>query len=974
MSITGPGSITAANLLAQNNMSTQLNTLAAELGSGQAATTYSGLQSQAGLAVQLSAQLAAIGGYSSTATTVGTTLTLAQSVLTQLGNSSSAVQQSLLQNPAFSLDNTGQTTAQQSAASQLDQIIAALNTQAGDNYMFSGSALNQPSVASASTILNGNGAQAGLTQVIAQRLQADLGNGLGRLVIPASAGAVLSIGEDVAGSPFGFKLAGVNSSLTGANVTGPSAPPATYSINLGPTNPNPGDTIQFNLTLPDGSSQSISLQAVANGTAQVNSSYSVAAAVGGTGANPIVPSTQSTVEVDATALGQLQQGDTLVYTLGAHTVTATFGTADTTSSNTFSDAAGLIAVLDNGAGASGNFGTAATALTDGSGGVTLYSNDVTNDFAVGGTGISSGHILAPATDAFATAHTLGSALTLTDGDGHSSSFYYVAGNASAANNTFTTAADLTAAINASNVGTGSTGDITANNPAGGGLDLSSAPNKSITVGGAIGSALGFSTTPYKGSSNTQPGANQFMIGATTTATAANLQAALTAAVTNLAQTALPAASAMAAANNFFDGETQLTSPNTVAAALGTAGITASTQSTNDITAAALNQLTTLAPADYGDTFVFQLGNNPPVTATFGSALNLGTNTFNTAADLINVLNNGGTGNFAGQAVATTDGTGGVLLTSNDVVNNFAAAAGTAITSGDVSGANVTNTNLSLGSALTVSDGSHNSTLYWVANNASAANGTFNTAANLVSALNDAATPTRIQISGAAAGAGSAYLSLSNFNGPITVGGAIGAALGFPSGAVDDNVNTPLRVAGPPFNTATALVAGTAANTVFWYTGENGATSARQTATAQVGPSLTVSYGMRANEQAITTLVANVAVLAATTYSASDPNAQSSYQALTQDVTANLSGQKGTQQISDIEADLANAQTTVQNATNNNTQTQTTLQGMLQGFEGVNQTQIGELILTLQNNLSASMSVTARLAQLSLVNFLAPSTG
>ena len=118
----------------------------------------------------------------------------------------------------------------------------------------------------------------------------------------------------------------------------------------------------------------------------------------------------------------------------------------------------------------------------------------------------------------------------------------------------------------------------------------------------------------------------------------------------------------------------------------------------------------MAPADYGDTFVFQLGNNPPVTATFGSALNLGTNTFNTAADLINVLNNGGSGNFAGQAAATTDGTGGVLLTGNDVVNNFAATAGTAITSSDVSGANVTNTNLSLGSALTVSDGSHNSTL------------------------------------------------------------------------------------------------------------------------------------------------------------------------------------------------------------------------------------------------------------------------
>jgi len=118
----------------------------------------------------------------------------------------------------------------------------------------------------------------------------------------------------------------------------------------------------------------------------------------------------------------------------------------------------------------------------------------------------------------------------------------------------------------------------------------------------------------------------------------------------------------------------------------------------------------------------------------------------------------------------------------------------------------------------------------------------------------------------------------------------------------------------------------------------------------------------------------VAVLAATTYSASDPNAQASYQALTQDVTANLNGQPGTQSISDIEAAIANAQTTVKNATTINTQTQTTLQDMLQGFEGVNQNQIGEDILTLQNNLSASMSVTARLAQLSLVNYLAPSSG
>jgi hypothetical protein len=503
MSITGPGSIAALNIQAVNNMNNQLNTLSTELGTNQAAQTYSGLGSQAGVALALNAQLSAINGYSNTATTVGTTLSVAQSTLTQLGSSGSSVQQAINQQGAFSLNSNGQTTTQAAAATQLGEILSLLNTQVGNNYIFSGSATTQPSVASMSDILNGNGAQAGFTQVMAQRLQADQGaNGLGRLVIPAPSASTVSISEDAANSPFGFKLASVNSSLTGATVTGPTGSPASISVDLG-SNPNAGDSIAFGLTLPDGSSQTITLQA--------------------TTASPA-------------------------------------------------------------------------------------------------------------------------------------------------------------------------------------------------------------------------GTNQFTIGATPADTATNLQAALSAAVGNLDQTALPAASAVAAADNFFSSD------------------------------------------------------------------------------------------------------------------------------------------------------------------------------------------------------------------------------------------PPQRVAGPPYDSATSLANGTSANTVFWYTGENGSTPARQTATAQVGPSTTIDYGMRANEQAISTLVANVAVLAATTYSASDPNAGANYQALSQKVTANLDGQSGTQSIDDIEADLANSQTTVSNATALNTQTQTTLQDMMQNIDGINQNQIGEQILTLQNSLSASLSVTARMAQLSLVNFLAPSTG
>jgi len=502
MSITGPGSVTAANVLAQTNMMNQLNTYSEELGTGEAAQTYSGLGPQAGVALALNAQLSQLSGYSTAASTVGTTLSIAQSVLGQLGDASSAVVSAINQQSSFALDNTGQTATQESAASYLSQIVALLNTQVGGNYIFSGSAVNQPSVVSANEILDGNGTQAGLTQLIAQRQQADLGaNGLGRLTVAAT-GANVTVSQD--GSPFGFQLASVTSNLTGATVSGPAGSPPSVAVDLG-SNPNNGNSISFNLTLPDGSSQTVTLQA--------------------TTASP-------------------------------------------------------------------------------------------------------------------------------------------------------------------------------------------------------------------------PGANQFAIGTTPSATAANLQAALTSALGNLAQTALPAASAIAAANDFFEDPPQIVDPG--------------------------------SPPDYA--------------------------------------------------------------------------------------------------------------------------------------------------------------------------------------------------------TAMSLENGTPSNTVFCYTGENGSTPALQTATAQVGPSTTIAYGMRATEPAISSLLANVAALAATVFSPSDANAQASYQALCQSVTANLGGQPGTQSLSDIEANIADAQTAVTNATQLNTQTQTTLQDMLQGIDGVNQTQIGEDILTLQNSLSASMSVTARLAQLSLVNYLGAVSG
>ena len=58
------------------------------------------------------------------------------------------------------------------------------------------------------------------------------------------------------------------------------------------------------------------------------------------------------------------------------------------------------------------------------------------------------------------------------------------------------------------------------------------------------------------------------------------------------------------------------------------------------------------------------------------------------------------------------------------------------------------------------------------------------------------------------------------------------------------------MSGPPFDTATTLIDGTPTDTLAWYQGEAGASPARSTAFARVDSSITVSYGMRANEQAM----------------------------------------------------------------------------------------------------------------------------
>jgi hypothetical protein len=165
------------------------------------------------------------------------------------------------------------------------------------------------------------------------------------------------------------------------------------------------------------------------------------------------------------------------------------------------------------------------------------------------------------------------------------------------------------------------------------------------------------------------------------------------------------------------------------------------------------------------------------------------------------------------------------------------------------------------------------------------------------------------------------------------------------------------------------VAGTPANTVSWYNGETGTDSARGTAVAQVDQSITVQYGARADEQALRSQLQTVAVFAAVTTSATDPNANAQVAALNQRIAQNLATVPGQQSIQDIQADFAGAQASIKTTTDRQTQTKAITQTMLDSIEGINNDEVATKILALQTALQASYQTTASLYQMSLTKFL-----
>jgi flagellar hook-associated protein 3 FlgL len=867
----GTSSVLNQSVLSLKN---QMTALQSQLTTGEKSTTYAGMGVNEGFAIAARSQLSNISAFTDTMSNINTDIGIANTGLQSLvdiGSTMVNAANSTMQ----TLSSAGQTIAQQTAYSQLSSMLGILNLQAGDRYLFSGSAINTPAVAPIDTILNGTTTQAGLKQVISERQQADLGSsGLGRLIVASPSATSVQVVEDAAGSPFGMKLSAASSSLTGATLTGPSGSPSGVSINLA-TNPNNGDQVKFSFNMPDGTTESIALTA-SSATPLPTGSFAIGATPAATAAN----------------------------------LKAALTTAIGTLANTSLVAASAIA-------AGNDFFNSAATVTGG--GVT---NKVAPPAPISGTTQLSG---GAGTDSLATSFAPGDSITV---NGTPITFVASGATGNQLNVTDSVQTLLTKIDSITGTSTPSTvtdGVIALHNDSGTGLTLSA-------TNSAAFAALGF------GAIATQP-----PIGVA--GSAVNNQASTPAPITGATLLSGSAGTdSLAASFGLTDSITVNGTPITFVAS----GATGNQLNLTDSVQTLLSKIDSITGTTIPSTVS---GGAITLRSNAGSSLNI--TTTNSAA--FTAL---GFSTLPSVTLPPLQVAGSVVankLTSPTPVTGTTALSGVANT-------NSLATSFAAGDTINV----NGTPITFVASGATGnqLNVTDNVQTLLTKIDSITGTTAASTISGGAItlrSSNGASLSVTSSN------SAAFAALGL--GAAAPAAVPPLRVAGSPLGSATSQVAGTPANTVTWYTGESGPGSARATATSRIDQSVTVQFGIRANEQAIRTQLQNLAVFAAVTTSPTNPNGAAQVQALSQRVTQNLEPQTGQQTIQNIQADLATAQATMKDAGARQTQSQAMLQNIIDQAETVSTDQVASQILALQTSLQASYQTTSMLSQLTLTKYL-----
>ena len=120
-----------------NNMKTQLTDLQRQLVTGKQADTFGKLGTDRNLVLSLRSQIGSLDGYLATITQTDLRVKVMSDTLTRVSDIASEIKTSALTS-GFELISGTQTELQKTSALRFDELVALLNTDVEDRYLFAG--------------------------------------------------------------------------------------------------------------------------------------------------------------------------------------------------------------------------------------------------------------------------------------------------------------------------------------------------------------------------------------------------------------------------------------------------------------------------------------------------------------------------------------------------------------------------------------------------------------------------------------------------------------------------------------------------------------------------------------------------------------------------------------------------------------------------------------------------------------------
>lgn len=248
---------TSLNLISQ--MQDRFATLQVQLATGQKATNLAEMGSSRYFDLSIRARMTRIEGYQNNISMANMRLSVFDQVLGRLDKVESTARAAITPS-AYGSSSINFGTAPALARSNLDEVINLLNTDVDGRYLFAGGKVDQRPVESISAILDGAGGKVGFRVVAAERLEADQGDGYGRLARDVT-GATVTLSQELNNDHFGLKLSTSTATGSGLDPTSLAGPPPALAIEVA-AQPVEGDSVTIGLTMPDGTEEAIVLRAV----------------------------------------------------------------------------------------------------------------------------------------------------------------------------------------------------------------------------------------------------------------------------------------------------------------------------------------------------------------------------------------------------------------------------------------------------------------------------------------------------------------------------------------------------------------------------------------------------------------------------------------------------------------------------------------------------------------------------------------